>query len=159
MLSTEGQHHTSPSLCPSFKHTAHAGMGRGPHLLPELDDRRGGILRGHIQGAIGPLELHAVVYPWVPGKEARERSFTIWHGQRQGCEIIGQREVRDLEGSGLLKLSIQNLLEHEIPSTSLPHLVPHDLTCGLLDVTRTQARSDSRKDALRADCFKARNYF
>lgn len=36
--------------------------GHGPHLLPELEDRGGGILRGDIQGAVGPLELGTVLF-------------------------------------------------------------------------------------------------
>lgn len=79
-LSPTGSHYLlSLSLWPSSKHTAPRGVKHGPHLLPELDDRRGGVLRGHIQGAIGPLELHTVFYSRAPGKEAREKPLiSIW---------------------------------------------------------------------------------
>lgn len=68
-----------PIPVPFFPTRPTLRWGEGPHLLPELDDRRRGVLRGRVQGAVGPLELYTEFYPWVPGKEARERSLTIWH--------------------------------------------------------------------------------
>lgn len=86
--SSKGHHRLTPSPRPPVRH--------GSHLLPELEDRGGGILRGDIQGAVGPLELGAVLFSAAPGKEARERRLARTWGRAAGERKAG----RHLEGAG-----------------------------------------------------------
>lgn len=119
---------------PSFRTRRTLGWGEGPHLLPELDDRRRGVLRGHVQGAIGPLELYTGFYPWVPGKEAKNRSLNIWHDYRERCEILGEWGKAKYLEETRLKLFIQNTLKHRVNAATLLQLLPQDWTCGPLNV-------------------------
>lgn len=68
--------------------------------LPELDDRGGGILGGHIHGIIGLLEFHTVFcIPLMaaasPGEVSGEAAEEVEEGPGQDNDVVDIEEADD----------------------------------------------------------------